>query len=165
MGYTTDFEGSFQLDKPLTREQFNFLTKFSESRRMKRNPNLIKENKTAEKAGLGLGIDAGYFVDGGGCFGQEREGSIIDFNSPPSGQPSLWCQWIPVDCGKLIEWDGDEKFYEYVEWIEYIIEHFIKAWGRTLNGEVFWQGEDPSDKGKIIINNNKISTKSDIDMA
>lgn len=37
MGYTTEFEGCFVLDKPLTKEEADYLLKLSDTRRMKRN--------------------------------------------------------------------------------------------------------------------------------
>jgi len=37
MGYTTDFSGSFDLNKPLDDETYSFLCKFNETRRMARN--------------------------------------------------------------------------------------------------------------------------------
>jgi len=37
MGYTTDFSGSFQFNRPLTVQEKNYINKFSETRRMKRD--------------------------------------------------------------------------------------------------------------------------------
>ena len=28
-----------------------------------------------------------------------------------------------------LEWDGGEKFYEYVKWLEYVIKYIFKGWG------------------------------------
>jgi hypothetical protein len=56
-------------------------------------------------------------------------------------------------------WNNAEKFYEYVEWMRYLIEHFLAPWGYVLNGEVTWQGEDDHDMGKIILENNTVTTK------
>ena len=68
----------------------------------------------------------------------------------PNAQPGLWCQWVPAEDGCGIMWDGGEKFYEYIEWIKYLLDHFIKPWGRTLTGQVEWQGEERDDMGIII---------------
>jgi hypothetical protein len=53
-------------------------------------------------------------------------------------------------------WDGNEKFYHYIEWLQYLIQHFFEKWGIKLNGEVEWQGEDSSDFGKIIVTDNVV---------
>jgi hypothetical protein len=71
-------------------------------------------------------------------------------------QPGLWCQWVPSHDGSFIEWDGGEKFYAYLPWIEYLIDHFIGPWGYKLNGTVEWSGEESSDIGRIRIDNNVV---------
>lgn len=106
--------------------------------------------------GLPLGQNAEYFVGGIGHFGQDHDASIVDRTSPPGSQPGLMCQWIPTRDGRAIKWDGIEKFYEYVEWIKYLITHFLKPWNYTLNGTVHWQGEDPTDEGIIEVQNNNV---------
>jgi hypothetical protein len=162
MGYTTDFNGKFNLDKPLTPAHKNYLEKFAETRRMKRNRTKASqiEDITRIAADLPIGKEGAYFVGAKGMCGQDRDDSIVDYNTPPSGQPSLWCQWVPNNDGTAIEWDGGEKFYEYVDWIKYLIQHFIKPWGYTLNGEVEWFGESHDDRGLIVIDNNVVTTKT-----
>jgi hypothetical protein len=164
MGYHTDFNGSFTLNKPLTIAQRNFLQEFATTRHMNRDVTKIESLPDHEKnhkmlkllKELGLGLE---YYSGSGEYGQGRDASILGFNSPPAGQPGLWCQWVPSEDGTEIEWDGGEKFYNYVEWIEYIVKHFIAPWGLTLNGEVEWQGEERDDRGLIVIKDNKITTK------
>jgi hypothetical protein len=161
MGYHTDFGGSFDLNKPLTKEHKAYLEAFSINRRMKRNA-AVAENLPDPiriAAGLPIGVDGAYFVGGKGYCGQDKDDSVIESNYPPSGQPGLWCQWVPNPYGTAIIWDGGEKFYDYVEWIEYLIENFLKPWGYVLDGEVEWVGEDPNDRGMIIIDNNVVKTK------
>lgn len=162
MGYTTEFNGSIKLDKPLSKEQAIYINKFSSTRRMARSIDKIpvNEDSTHVKVGLPLGYDGEFYVDGGGFMGQNDEESIIDFNNPPKTQPSLWCQWV-VDEENPTEifWDGGEKFYYYVEWMRYIIDNFIKPWGYIANGEIKWQGEDSSDMGKLIVIDNEVSSK------
>lgn len=161
MGYHTDFGGSFVLDRPLTTDQRAYLTKFAETRRMKRAPTKasLLPDPLREAVGLPIGDEGAYFVGGTGYAGQDDDGCVVDHNCPPKGQPGLWCQWIPNDDGTEIEWDGGEKFYEYIYWIEYLIDHFLKPWGYVLNGVVGWYGDDRDDMGKIIIKDNVVSTK------
>jgi len=111
MGYTTDFEGRFRLNKRLKKSH---------------------EKKLKDFAG-------GYHSkENGGC-------------------PGGYCQWVPTDDGEAIVWDGNEKFYDYIDWIEYLVKEFIDPWGYVLNGEVEWTGEDPRDIGKIEIKDNKVT--------
>jgi hypothetical protein len=135
MGYNTDLCGEFNLDKPLTEAHKNYLNKFSETRRVKR------KQTDASKMDDPIRIAAGLP------------------NTPPDGQPSLWCQWVPNDDGTAIVWDGGEKFYEYVDWIKYLVENFFKPWGYVLNGEVSWSGEDIDDRGLIVIQDNVVKIK------
>jgi hypothetical protein len=160
MGYTTKFEGKFLLDKPLTEAQAKYLLKFANTRRMKRNPKLVEllPDPIREAVGLPIGIDGEYFVGGTGTAGQYHDNSIVEYNDPSPTQPGLWCQWVPNDDGTAIEWDGGEKFYNYIEWLEYIMDNFLIPWGYTLNGKVSWQGENPYDIGQIVIKNNLVRT-------
>jgi hypothetical protein len=162
MGYTTDFTGSFDVTPVLEPEHREYLSKFAETRRMKRDSVKAKEMKdeVREAVGLPIGEDGGYFVGAGGHAGQNNDDSIENYNSPPHNQPGLWCQWTPNEDGDAIEWDCGEKFYNYVEWLDYIVEHFLKPWGYTLNGEVEWQGEDSYDLGKIVVTDNEIDVKT-----
>lgn len=162
MGYDTNFRGEFNLDKPLSPEHKAYLLKFAETRRMKRKQTIASKihDPIRVAAGLPIGKEGGYFVAAKGHCGQADDDSVVDHNTPPEGQPSLWCQWVPNSDGTAIEWDGGEKFYEYVDWIDYLVENFIKPWGYTLNGEVYWAGEDNGDLGRIVIKDNAIKVNA-----
>ena len=54
-------------------------------------------------------------------------------------------------------WDEGEKFYEYIEWLEYLIENFFEPLGYVLNGQISWTGEDYDDRGIIAVVNNRVS--------
>jgi hypothetical protein len=112
MGYTTDFEGRFNLSRELTRKEDRELREFADR-------------------------------------DHRKETNV----------PGYYCQWVPTDDGLGIAWDGGEKFYEYVEWLNYIIEHFMRPWGITVNGEVKWFGESSSDTGMIVVTDNVVTTK------
>jgi hypothetical protein len=160
MGYTTDFEGHFTVTPALTPEHALYLQHFGQSRRMKRDP------KKAEKlndpvrlaVGLPIGVEGGYFVGNAETdSGQVHDDSIIEYNLPPKDQPGLWCQWEPNrNDPTVIEWDGTEKFYDYTEWLKYLIDNFLKRWEYKLNGEVTWQGENSGDMGIIRVDDNVI---------
>jgi hypothetical protein len=169
MGYTTSFFNSFTLDKPLTDIQIEYLQMFSETRRMKRDySKLINMQRMGQgntrcfellkSLGLYLGYDGEFYCGTGFC-GQDggyagKDTSVIDYNSPPTTQKGLWCQWVPTDDGMGIEWNGTEKFYNYIEWLEYIIDNFLTPWGIKVNGMVEWSGEDHDDIGVIEVINN-----------
>lgn len=148
MGYSTDFSGQFNLDKRLDDETFNFLNKFANTRRMARH---FDQNGTA------YGVEGEFYVDGKGSMGQDTDETVIDGNRPPRTQPGLWCQWIPTEDHMSIEWDGGEKFYNYEEWLLYIINNFLAPKGYTLNGQVKWQGEYGDDFGILKVRNNIVT--------
>lgn len=144
MGYTTDFEGEFTLDKPLVEKDYKLLKGLSKTRRMKRRVSAAE-----------FGTDGEFYVEGTGYHGQGEDDSIVDYNTPPRTQPGLWCQWTPTS-PTTIAWDGNEKFYNYVEWLKYLIDRIIALRGYVLNGTVEWYGEDRDDIGTIQVVDNKI---------
>jgi hypothetical protein len=175
MGYSTDFFGSLHLSSPVTPEEFEYINKFSEMRRMKRDVNKLFKlydgkfgNPFAKSREEIYGNEGEYFIGGVGSFGQTADASVINSNLPPGqtdwgysnpdGQPGLWCQWILTD-NQTLEWDGGEKFYNYVEWLEYLIKHFFEPWGHIINGQIEWQGEERDDMGIIIVEDNVVTTK------
>ena len=78
----------------------------------------------------------------------------------PKGIPSIWCDWSINSEGTIIY--CDDAFYgsEYTEWLELIIEKFLKPWGRVLEGEATWDGDESDDSGTITIENNVVTAKS-----
>lgn len=138
MGYTTEFEGKISIHPPLNAEEIAFLTAFSESRRMDR--------------------DAGPYA-----LAPDHGPGIVDHNTPPAGQPGLWCQWIPTEDGTGLVWNQAEKFYDATEWMQYLIDHFLApnalaigkvpgiVGGHTLSGLVQAQGEEPDDVWHLLV--------------
>jgi hypothetical protein len=147
MGYLTNFSGKFFLNKPLDDVTFNFLKKLSETRRMSR------------RIDVQYGVEGEFYVDGTGFRGQDIDSTVIDHNREPKTQPSLWCHWMPTDDRLHIEWDGGEKFYGYIEWIEYLISKVLAPRGYVVNGDVAWRGEDFDDTGVIEVNDNMVNGK------
>jgi hypothetical protein len=165
MGYTTEFTGSWRVTPPLKPEHAAYLRAFCKTRRVRRNPALTAPRPDALRvaAGLPLGEEAGYFVGASlGNFGQEHTPDVLDYSTEPKGQPGLWCQWTPNAAGDAIEWDGVEKFYNYQEWLIYLMEHFLKPWGYTLNGVVEWQGERDEDRGFLLAAGTEVFSLEDI---
>lgn len=156
MGYSTEFNGTLTFNKPVTEELKTYINKFSNVRHMKRDVNKLKEvhpNWQNECYKGTLGHDGEYFIGGTGFMGQGNDKDIINNNQPAFGVPGLWCQWIINDDNEL-EWDGKEKFYGYVEWLNYLIHHFFEPEGYILNGTINFKGEDSDDRGYIRVTNN-----------
>jgi hypothetical protein len=159
MGYTTEFEGSFQITPTLKEEHKQYLLAFSDTRRMKRSADKCLDIKDPirQAVELPIGIEGEFTVFGEGF--SEQEESILNYNMPPKTQPGLWCQWVPTDDGSHLEWNGAEKFYSYLEWLEYLKVNFLEPWGYTLSGTATWAGQEYNDKGIITINDNIITSK------
>ena len=141
--------------------------------------NPFAESNTPEAI---YGREGEFFAMNDGDFGQRQNRSIMDFNTPPGQvvrswdipflehqtetnrridenlcQPGLWCQWVVSDDRKSLAWDGNEKFYSYVEWLKYLKVNFFDKWGVTLKGTVRWKGEDRGDTGRIKFVDNVIN--------
>ena len=161
MGYSTEFQGVFNLDKPLTKEHAEYLRAFNYTRRMKRDSKKLRaiDDPKRKAVGLLVGREGEFFVgsEADGNFGQSNDPSVVDHNYPPTTQPGLWCQWEPTEENDGIQWDGGEKFYEYTDWLKYIVKNFLKPWGYVLNGTVRWKGEEFDDIGKLVVKDNVVS--------
>lgn len=158
MGYTTNFIGAFTLSRKLTGPEYLYLYHFSRTRRMKREACAAAAMKDPwrKAVNLSVGCDGEYFVNASGFAGQGKDASIIEYNIPPGEQPGLWCKWVPETNRQHISWNGVEKFYDYVEWLEYLIEHFLDRWGITVRGIVKYYGEADEDFGFIVVKDNKV---------
>lgn len=160
MGYTTDFSGQFDCSPALPEQLVKDINDYADTRHFKRH---CDESK--------YGVEGEMYIDrdkrdiwGASTPGTERNVFSNDFevksyNEPAGGCPGLWCQWVATEDGEHIEWDGGEKFYNYVEWLKWIVEKFLKPNGIVINGEVKWQGEDEEDNGVIVATDNRISVR------
>jgi len=154
MGYTTEFEGSVRVVPPLNATESAYLRKFAGTRRMARTR-------------------GPYFVDGSGDWGQGEDDDITEYNDPPRGQPGLWCKWVPTDDDASIEWDGGEKFYYAEDWMQYLIDHFLKpgayasrsgdlqfeafTFDHIVNGHIDAAGEETDDRWRLIVRDNVVT--------
>ncbi|MFC1707722.1 hypothetical protein ACFL59_13055 [Planctomycetota bacterium] len=160
MGYTTEFVGEFTIDPPLAGAHYAYLERFSRSRHMKRDPKVLEtmRDPLREAVGLPIGVDGEFFVAARSPQ-TDSDSSVVDFNRPPSCQPGLYCQWRPSSDGRTLGWDGVEKFYDYVEWLRYLIENMLKPWGYTVSGHVLWRGERRADLGQIRVSQNIVTVQ------
>lgn len=145
MGYTTEFQGHIEIHPPLPIPLVQYINQMADTRRMKRN------------LPAHFGVDGEFYVGAGGMRGQDRSADIVEYNLPPSTQPSLWLQWnISPDGSKLV-WDGGEKFYEYVPWLAYLYKQIIAPFGHRMSGVIKWRGEEFDDVGKIVVDQQYIT--------
>lgn len=82
--------------------------------------------------------------------------NIDNVGQPEVEYPNSYCQWEIDKYGYYLRWDNGEKFYYYVEWLEWLIENFFEPKEIELNGKMEWSGEEVKDNGVIVINDNKI---------
>ena len=165
MGYSTDFVGRFDFNKPVEPWLIEYIDRFANSRRMRRDNAKIKQlyPKWKELCFNGeLGVEGEYFVGGIGFMGQTEDDSVLNHNSPTRRQPGLWCDWVVTEDGLGLEWNGTEKFYSYIEWLQYLIENFFAPLGYVLNGSVEWQGEDYDDFGTLTVTDNVVSAEAGV---
>lgn len=143
MGYSTDFNGEIRLNKPVDEETKVLLDGLHDTRRMARN------------ADPKYGVEGEFYIEDMTVLREWRNiaADIIDHNRPPSTQPGLNLQWQLTEDRQGIEWDGGEKFYEYIDWLVYLRDKVLRPRGyEMVDGEIEWFGEDREDTGAIIAN-------------
>jgi hypothetical protein len=64
--------------------------------------------------------------------------------------PSGYCQWTPTRMGDGLKWDGGEKVYEYVEWLEVVVS-LLDDLGHEVSGSIKWAGETSDDRGVLAV--------------
>lgn len=159
MGYTTTFNGELVVTPVLNQKEIDYLTKFTNTRRMGRTK-------------------GPYYVEGSGYHGQGHDSDIINFNES-GNQPGLWCKWVPNEDGTALVWDEGEKFYDSAEWMKYLIDHFIGPdpiakkkhpeefsflQGHTCNGNFEAWGEENGDHWMLTIEDNLVYTQNFIEI-
>jgi hypothetical protein len=77
----------------------------------------------------------------------------IDF----SGKEKIgsYLQWVPSKRLDSIGWDGNEKFYEYEKWMQFVCDWLINL-GIVANGDLFWSGESTIDTGILSVKANHV---------
>jgi hypothetical protein len=64
-------------------------------------------------------------------------------------------QWVPSDDFQHIVWDGNEKFYKYVEQLQWLCA-WLQERSITANGSLYWQGEETGDTGVLEVKANVV---------
>ena len=81
-----------------------------------------------------------------------------DRDGLPEGFPHTWCDWLIQGDHQTIEWDEEEHFYDFEEWVGYIVDKILSPRGYVVNGEVMWRGEDFLDMGRLTVRDNVVGT-------
>jgi hypothetical protein len=154
MGYSTTFTGHLDLSTPLNDHQQKFLDYFVNCRQciykqLHDNHPIFEMIKNCN-----LPMKKEYLVS-------DNDHDVKLFNDH-TGKPSLNCDWIVED--NQLKWNENEKFYNYLEWLQYLIDNFFNVWNIKLNGIMDYKGEDLGDCGTIVVNDSIITiTTQNID--
>lgn len=74
-------------------------------------------------------------------FSEQRHGGNM---TPHPGFPGFWCDIESTPDGTALVWNGNEKSYYMTEWMQYVIDHFLKP-NFIANGVLEAYGEEPGD--------------------
>jgi hypothetical protein len=112
------------------------------------------------------GRTMGYTTEFTGAVGLSRKltlaeaKELLEINASDKSENitgiDAYFQWVPADTFEHIVWDGNEKFYKYVEQLRWLCNWFQDR--RILaNGTLYWQGEETGDTGTLAVVDNAVS--------
>jgi hypothetical protein len=81
---------------------------------------------------------------------------LLEIDSAKTGIDAYF-QWVPADTFEHIVWDGEEKFYKYVEQLQWLCGDWLDQRGIAANGALYWAGEETGDTGTITVTANVVS--------
>lgn len=82
-----------------------------------------------------------------------------------AGNPGGYCQWVLTKDRAGLQWDNNEKFYDYVAWAQFINDRILKPNDIELTGSVAYSGEDSTDNGVLRIEDGKVVSSANSDAA
>lgn len=83
---------------------------------------------------------------------------LLNITSNETGIDAYF-QWAPAETFQHIVWDGQEKFYKYVEQLQWLCE-WLNDRSILANGILYWQGEETGDTGTIHVTANQVVARS-----
>lgn len=140
MGYNIYYEGKIEFAKPLDDETYNIIMGIADTRRICWDADKLERDGIANKGEIGQWGEF-FFVE----HKRQRElldEYVIDYNSPPPGQPHLYGVWIVTDDRKGLEWHRAEKSYYGHEWLRYLVKEILAPRGYSARGIINWFNED-----------------------
>jgi|SRR5277367_528930 len=161
MGYDIDFDGQVTVTPPLNAAEVAFLKRFAKTRHC-----ACQSSKWVADETLYCPPDRRTYCTA----------SHLD-------NPGYYCKWEPSDDGTTIQWNEQEKFDDGEEWMQFLIEEFLKPnanifttlipvingvavtdahlifeiSGHVLNGVIDAQGEEPDDRWKLVVKDNVVT--------
>ena len=81
---------------------------------------------------------------------------MLEIDSEKTGI-NAYFQWSPATTFEHIVWDGNEKFYKYVEQLKWLCGDWMEQRGITADGTLHWSGEETDDTGTITVAGNVVS--------
>lgn len=172
MGYCTWFDGHFKLEKPLAPHHLAYLQAFYDVPHVHWDGDLVNQHPDPlrEAVGLPLGENGCSFTGHGFldeyCYPPWSYTGSKETGPAPTdpaylgkvcpGTPYHHCPWKPNDDGTELFVPGD-KPYKYIEWLHFLVDHFLTPWNALLNGKMTWHGEWDHDAGIIIVEHNMIT--------
>lgn len=66
------------------------------------------------------------------------------------------------DDRSLILPEEDESRPGFGMWLGLLLDHFLSGRGYVLDGQVFWEGVDPEDRGTIFVKDNQVEVVEDL---
>jgi len=88
-------------------------------------------------------------------------------------EPDSYCSFEPDDSGAFVEWSYREKTSDAVEWVQFLINHFLRegaiastssdeqfegfTFNHILNGELEADGEESRDLWLLKVVNNRVT--------
>lgn len=163
MGYDMTFRGHFEFDKKLEPDFEAYLQNFSRTKHVIRD---VETYKSANPNWKSVGFEGNLGTNGEYIADEDIYPSIgvIDVNSYPRTCPGVWCRWTVTESilgdKSYLEWNECDQYFDYIGWLKYLINHFIKPKGYTLNGQVMYFGDNEDDVGIITITDNTVETQS-----
>lgn len=142
MGYTTEFSGSFYVKngKTIDEKTIRLLRAFDHN-----SHDYAQVKKEFQ-----------IFLT------EMKSNGTLDPNEPYEENHDGYNQWTIQNLRyfgrefQSIRWDGVEKFYGYVAWLEHIIKYLFAPSGYIIEGNVKYFGEDDYDMGFIKVENNVV---------
>lgn len=115
MGYSTDLIGHIDINPPLNDHEQAYLAGFAGSRRglPGQPPYTVPGNPAAEEFDATTASTA------------TSTRAAARYVKQADAVPGPWCGWVPAWSGGCLTYDGKEKFYAPVEWMQYLIDHFL----------------------------------------
>lgn len=160
--YHTTFTGRVEVSPPLNAAEVSYLTQFNRARHWDRPTGPYH---LSESGGLLHGFD------------RSMRSNRVDPN-----MPGFYCPWKPTEDGTALVWDGGEKPYAAVEWMGFLVHHFLRpeaiakqeltnppdpwefpkefdrfTWDHVCTGVVHAHGGGESDAWSLLVTANNVT--------